>query len=89
MSGEEEHEWYLGSGPGVVKAGGDEHTAMAVDDESSVVVAHVEGFEEVRREGMVDGRHNQEDGEDESESERHHIPTSLRRTRLSLFWGKN
>lgn len=65
-----------------MKAGGDEHTAMAVDDESSVVVAHVEGFEEVRREGMVDGRHNQEDGEDESESERHHIPTSLRRTRL-------
>lgn len=38
---------YLGSGARVVDAGGDEHAAAAIDDQSSVVVGDVEGLEEL------------------------------------------
>ena len=40
---------YLRSGAGVVDSGRDEHAALAVDDDSPVVVAHVEWLEHVGR----------------------------------------
>uniref|UniRef100_A0A2P2L5M6 Beta-galactosidase 9 isoform X1 n=1 Tax=Rhizophora mucronata TaxID=61149 RepID=A0A2P2L5M6_RHIMU len=38
---------HLRSSARVVDAGGDEHAAVAVDDQSPVVIAHVERLEEV------------------------------------------
>lgn len=38
---------YLGGGTRIVDAGGDEHAAVSIDDQSSVVVADVEWCEEL------------------------------------------
>lgn len=39
---------HLGSGAGIVNAGGDEEAAFSVEDESPVIVTHVERFEPLR-----------------------------------------
>lgn len=38
---------YLGSGSRVVNSSGDEHPALAVNDQSPMVVAHIEWLEEI------------------------------------------
>lgn len=45
---------YLRGGAWVVNSGGDEHAALAIDDDSPVVVAHIKRREEVAIAGADD-----------------------------------
>ena len=40
---------YLGSRARIVDSGGDEHTTVAVNDESTLIVSNIERFEKVGR----------------------------------------
>jgi hypothetical protein len=48
----------LRSGAGIVDSGRDKHPALAVDDHSPVVVAHIKWLEEVGRTGAAHGNCN-------------------------------